>query len=156
MKRLSLGLLIGIGITTSAWAGCDGSGMMGATQENPIVSTVDLSFSPTYSVSSTSGTSGCKNWDFARYLEEERERYLASNKRDLLENIAQGAGPHLQAFSQLAGCVLPEPALNQLTRQHQASLEAAIHTSSATAWTQWVGWTKASFPNASYCANASS
>lgn len=156
MKRLFLGVLIGFGATASAWAGCSGSGMMGATPENPIMSTVDITFSPTYSVSSTSGTSGCKNWDFAQWLREERTRYLAQNQTELLENIAQGQGPHLQALAQLAGCTLPEHALSQVTQQHRQPLQAAVAASSEAIWHHWVNWTQASFPQASYCQHASS
>ena len=40
-------------------AGCRGEGFMGISSRDPIMSWVDLTYSPIYSSASTSGTSGC-------------------------------------------------------------------------------------------------
>ena len=58
-------------IKAETQAACRGEGFMGISSRDPIMSWVDLTYSPIYSSASTSGTLGCKNWDFGyeRYTE---------------------------------------------------------------------------------------
>ena len=75
------------------------------TPQDPVMSSVDITFSPAYSASSTSGTSGCQNWDFANnFIEKERINYVFSQKNEILIETAIGEGPHLDAFSVLMSC----------------------------------------------------
>ena len=57
-------------------AGCTSKGFLGATPEDPVMSVVDISLSPVYSFATTSGTSGCKNWDFGQLLKNERINFV--------------------------------------------------------------------------------
>jgi len=84
-------------------AGCEGT-YMGVTTENPVFSSIDLTFSPFYSTASTSGTSECPNWDFAHYLDESRRHYLTVQRVAILEETSQRQGPHLNALAQMMGC----------------------------------------------------
>ena len=62
-------------------AACRGEGFMGISSRDPIMSWVDLTYSPVYSSASTSGTLGCKNWDFGyeRYTEYVLRQFLKSH-----------------------------------------------------------------------------
>jgi len=87
-------------------AACRGEGFMGISSRDPIMSWVDLTYSPIYSSASTSGTSGCKNWDFGyeRYTEYVLRQFLKNSHEQLLSEAVQGQGPHIEALSRLMSC----------------------------------------------------
>mgnify|MGYP003977640877 FL=1 len=85
-------------------AACRGEGFMGVSSKDPIMSWVDLTYSPVYTSASTSGTSGCKNWDFSQYLEHERRQFITKSHQQLLVETVRGQGPHLEALSRLMEC----------------------------------------------------
>jgi len=85
-------------------AACSGEGFMGISSKNPIMSWVDFTYSPVYTSASTSGTSGCKNWDFTQYLERERRQFINKSHQQLLVETVRGQGPHLEALSRLMEC----------------------------------------------------
>ena len=78
-------------------AACRGEGYMGISSRDPIMSWVDLTYSPIYSSASTSGTSGCKNWDFGyeRYTEFALRQFLKKSHEQFLSETVQGKGPIL-------------------------------------------------------------
>ena len=78
--------------------------MMGATSEDPLLSSVDLTFSPIYSSATTSGTSNCPNWDIALQERFARWQFLVANQSILEEEIATGHGPHSEALGALYYC----------------------------------------------------
>ena len=87
-------------------AACRGEGYMGISSRDPIMSWVDLTYSPIYSSASTSGTLGCKNWDFGyeRYTEYVLRQFLKKSHEQLLSETVQGQGPHIEALSRLMAC----------------------------------------------------
>ncbi len=87
-------------------AGCRGEGFMGISSRDPIMSWVDLTYSPIYSSASTSGTSGCKNWDFGyeRYTEYVLRQFIKKSHEQLLTETVKGRGPHIEALSKLLAC----------------------------------------------------
>ena len=87
-------------------AGCRGEGFMGISSRDPIMSWVDMTYSPIYSSASTSGTSGCKNWDFGyeRYTEYVLRQFIKKSHEQLLSETVQGQGPHIEALSRLMAC----------------------------------------------------
>ncbi len=89
-------------------AGCRGEGFMGISSRDPIMSWVDMTYSPIYSSASTSGTSGCKNWDFGyeRYTEYVLRQFLKKSHEQLLSDTVQGQGPYIDALSRLMACPL--------------------------------------------------
>ena len=76
-SSLLLTSLFFLGVAES-FAGCEGT-MMGATSEDPLLSSVDLTFSPVYSSATTSGTSNCPNWDIALQERFARWQFLVAN-----------------------------------------------------------------------------
>ena len=65
VKKLSaVSVFLLIFIKAEPQAACRGEGFMGISSRDPIMSWVDLTYSPIYSSASTSGTLGCKNWDY--------------------------------------------------------------------------------------------
>ena len=85
---------------------CHKGGSMGYASGDPIMSTTDYLFVPTFTIASTSGTLGCENWDVVSLLQVE---YVAANWAPLAEDSAKGAGPHLDTLSQLMGCQKTNP-----------------------------------------------
>ncbi len=87
-------------------AGCRGEGFIGISSRDPIMSWVDLTYSPIYSSASTSGTSGCKNWDFGyeRYTEYVLKQFLKNSHEQFLSETVKGQGPHIEALSRLMAC----------------------------------------------------
>ena len=77
---------------------------MGISSKDPIMSWVDLTNSPLYASSSTSGTSGCKNWDFSNYLEYERTKFVTKSFSQILAESSRGYGSHIKALSMLMAC----------------------------------------------------
>ena len=93
-----------LGETTQLNAACRGEGFMGISTKDPIKSWVDLTFSPIYSSGSTSGTLGCKNWNFSQYIEHVRKQFIKQTHSQLLAETVQGRGPHLKALTELMTC----------------------------------------------------
>ena len=89
---------------TQLYAACRGEGFMGVSTNDPIMSWVDITFSPVYSSASTSGTLGCKNWNISQFLEQSRMQFLQQSHTQLLVETVQGHGPHLEALSKLMTC----------------------------------------------------
>ena len=87
-------------------AACRGEGFMGISSRDPIMSWVDLTYSPVYSSASTSGTLGCKNWDFGyeRYTEYVLRQFLKKSHEQFLFETVKGQGPHIEALSRLMAC----------------------------------------------------
>ena len=90
--------------STQLQAACRGEGFMGVSSNDPILSWIDLTYSPTYSSASTSGTSGCKNWEFSQYIEHVRRKFLKQTHSQLLAETVQGHGSHLEALTTLMIC----------------------------------------------------
>ena len=92
---------------------------MGVTSKDPVMSIVDLTFSPLYSSSTTSGTSGCQNWDFAFFLQKEREKFVRIQYQGLLEESSSGQGALLGAWSKLMACPFEvQTQFNLMMRDH--------------------------------------
>ncbi len=77
---------------------------MGFATKDMGMSSVDVTSSPTFIFASTSGTSGCKNWDFAEYWKVTQKKYLVAQWQLLSEEAAAGRGKHLEAMAGLMGC----------------------------------------------------
>ena len=105
-KFLVISVFMLIFIKAEPQAACRGEGFMGISSRDPIMSWVDLTYSPVYSSASTSGTSGCKNWDFGyeRYAENVLKQFLKKSHEQLLFETVQGQGPHIEALSRLMAC----------------------------------------------------
>ena len=101
---LLLSSILLLGESTQLHAACRGEGFMGVSSNDPIMSWVDLTFSPTYSSASTSGTLGCKNWNFTQYIEHVRKQFLKQTHSQLLAETVQGHGSHLEALTTLMTC----------------------------------------------------
>ena len=81
------GLLLGFTFLATPAMGCHKGGSMGMASEDPLNSTLDYTSGSTMVSASTSGTSGCENWDFvqsnrAQYLELSWKPYLKTWLRD--------------------------------------------------------------------------
>lgn len=109
-KRLKYFLLVSVFMLffnkAEPKAACRGEGYMGISSRDPIMSWVDLTYSPIYSSASTSGTSGCKDWDFGyeRYTEYVLRQFLKKSHEQFLSETVQGKGPHIEALSRLMAC----------------------------------------------------
>ena len=103
---LLLSSILLLGESTQLHAACRGEGFMGISSNDPIMSWVDLTYSPTYSSASTSGTLGCKNWNFGmgRYMEYVLNQFLKQSHTQLLAETVQGHGSHLEALTTLMTC----------------------------------------------------
>lgn len=101
---LFLSSILLLGESTQLHAACRGEGFMGISSNDPIMSWVDLTYSPTYSSASTSGTLGCKNWNFSQYIEHVRRKFLKQTHSQLLAETVQGHGSHLEALTTLMTC----------------------------------------------------
>ena len=74
---------------------------MGIASKDPGMLSVNVTFSPTFAGASTSGTSGCKKWNFSAQV---RQEFVESQWVQLREASAQGRGEHLSVFSNVMGC----------------------------------------------------
>ena len=101
---LLLSSILLLGESTQLHAACRSEGFMGISSNDPIMSWVDLTYSPTYSSASTSGTLGCKNWNFSQYIEHVRRKFLKQTHSQLLAETVQGHGSHLEALTTLMTC----------------------------------------------------
>ena len=103
---LTVSLFVVFFVKAELQAACRGEGYMGISSRDPIMSWVDLTYSPIYSSASTSGTSGCKNWDFGyeRYTEFALRQFLKKSHEQFLSETVKGQGPHIDALSRLMSC----------------------------------------------------
>ena len=109
-------------IKAESQAACRGEGYMGISSRDPIMSWVDLTYSPVYSSASTSGTLGCKNWDFGyeRYTEYVLRQFLKKSHEQLLYETVQGHGPHIEALSRLMACPYSsKDAFSDMLKEHR-------------------------------------
>lgn len=83
---------------------CHKGGPMGFANNDLGNFIVDLTSSPSYALGSTSGTSGCKDWDIAHHLTQAKTNYLIAEWDYFTEEAARGQGEHVQALAQLMGC----------------------------------------------------
>ena len=74
---------------------------MGIASKDPGMLSVNVTFSPIFAGASTSGTSGCKKWNFSAQV---RQDFVESQWALLREASAQGSGAHLAVFSNVMGC----------------------------------------------------
>ena len=114
-------------------AGCRGEGFIGISSRDPIMSWVDLTYSPIYSSASTSGTSGCKNWDFGyeRYTEYVLRQFLKKSHEQFLSETVQGQGPHIEALSRLMACPnSSKDAFSDMLKEHRQQTVEIFSTSS--------------------------
>ena len=74
---------------------------MGIASKDPGMLSVNVTFSPTFAGASTSGTSGCKKWNFSAQV---RQEFVESQWAQLREASAQGRGDYLTVFSNVMGC----------------------------------------------------
>lgn len=100
---LTLSLFLFSSVNFQSRAACRGEGFMGISSKDPIMSWVDLTSSPVYTSASTSGTSGCKNWDFPyeKYIEYVLRQFLEKSHEQFLVETVQGNGVHLEALSKI-------------------------------------------------------
>ena len=129
---LTVSLFLCFFVTTELKAACRGEGYMGISSRDPIMSWVDLTYSPIYSSASTSGTSGCKNWDFGyeRYTENVLRQFLKKSHAQLLSETVQGQGPHIEALSRLMACpYYSNNAFSVMLKEHRQQTVKIFSTS---------------------------
>ena len=99
----SILIFLFLGTNFQLKAACRGEGFMGISSKDPIMSWVDLTFSPGYTSASTSGTSGCKNWDFPyqKYMEYVIRKFIKKSHKQILVETVQGHGKHVNALSRI-------------------------------------------------------
>jgi len=99
---------------------CRGEGFLGISSKDPIMSWVDLTFSPVYTSASTSGTSGCKNWDFPyeQYMEYVIRKFIKNSEKQLLAETIQGYGNHVEALSLMTCPQSSVETFNHMLRSH--------------------------------------
>ena len=101
--RCKIVLLLAIGVflfSDTLWA-CHKGGPMGFATNDPGGFSLDITLSPTFTGASTKGSSGCKDWDYARH---QRIQYLETQWTFLSEEASQGKGDNLIALAQMMGC----------------------------------------------------
>ena len=113
-------ILIFSGLSFQIRGACRGEGYMGISSKDPIMSWVDLTFSPVYTSASTSGTSGCKNWDFPyeKYMEYVIRKFIRKSEQQLLLETVQGYGNHLEALSSMTCPQSSFKTFNHMLRIH--------------------------------------
>lgn len=94
-------LLITILLSKEEIVACHKGGPMGFATNDPGAFSLDITISPTYTGASTSGTAGCKDWD---YSHQQRKFFLETQWSYLSEDVARGKGDHLSAFTKIMGC----------------------------------------------------
>lgn len=114
---LFLCFLLGILSLESVWA-CHKGGPMGFANRDPGELLADITYSPSFSSGSTSGTSGCEDWNLSEHWKHQRLNFLMSQWEPLSTEGAKGHGHHLQALARLMGC----------SHEQQSSFEQLIQT----------------------------
>jgi len=129
---LSVSVLMLIFIKAESQAACRGEGFMGISSRDPIMSWVDLTYSPVYSSASTSGTLGCKNWDFGyeRYTAYVLRKFIKKSHEQLLSETVQGQGPHIEALARLMACPhSSKDAFSEMLKEHRQQTVEIFSTS---------------------------
>jgi len=118
---LSVLIFLFVGLNFQLKAACRGEGFMGISSKDPIMSWVDLTFSPVYTSASTSGTSGCKNWDFPyqRYIEYVIRKFIKNSHKQLLVETVQGHGKHVKALSMMTCPQSSSEMFNVMLKDHR-------------------------------------
>tara|TARA_B100000029_G_scaffold219664_1_gene217357 strand:- start:28 stop:546 length:519 start_codon:yes stop_codon:yes gene_type:complete len=133
---LTVSLFLCFFVTTELKAACRGEGYMGISSRDPIMSWVDLTYSPIYSSASTSGTSGCKNWDFGyeRYTEFALRQFLKKSHEQFLSETVKGQGPHIDALSRLMSCPYSsKEVFSDMLKEHRQQTVEIFSTSKQSA-----------------------
>ena len=125
-SRVLLLTLCWLWAASPLWA-CHRGGQMGFAKKDPGASTVDVTSSSAFTFASTSGTSGCQNWEmYARQQSSERSQallYVPHLWQAIKEEATQGTGEHLTALRQMLGCpAQQQPQFNLLLQRHYAGL----------------------------------
>ena len=135
-KFLVVSVFMLIFIKAEPQAACRGEGFMGISSRDPIMSWVDLTYSPVYSSASTSGTSGCKNWDFGyeRYTEFALIQFLKKSHEQFLSETVKGQGPHIDALSRLMSCPYSsKEVFSDMLKEHRQQTVEIFSTSKQSA-----------------------
>ena len=111
-------------IVTILWSeatlACHKGGPMGFATNDTGAFSLDITLSPTYTGASSSGTAGCKDWDYAQY---QRIQYLETQWTFIREEASQGKGERLIALAQIMGCTTERQAqFAVLVRNNYSSL----------------------------------
>jgi len=113
--KIVLLLAIGISLCSETLWACHKGGPMGFATNDPGGFSLDITLSPTFTGASTQGTSGCKDWDYAKH---QRIQYLETQWTFLSEEASQGKGENLIALAQLMGCAKERQAQFAVLLQH--------------------------------------
>ena len=99
---------------------CNRGGPMGLASKEPGMLSVNIIFSPTFAVASTSGTSGCKKWDLTAQV---RREFVENNWAQLREESSKGQGEYLAVFSAVMGCEIEgRTSFSQMLKEHYPQL----------------------------------
>ena len=131
-KFFTVSVFILFFIKAETQAACRREGFMGISSRDPIMSWVDLTYSPVYSRGSTSGTLGCKDWDFGyeSYAEYVLRQFLKKSHEQLLSETVQGQGPHIEALSRLMECPnSSKDAFSDMLKEHRQQTVEIFATS---------------------------
>ena len=115
LKCFLIACFILVSFSTKTFA-CHEGGAMGFASGNINGLLIDLTSIPTFIFASTSGTSGCKNWEFATATEQ--ELYVAFNWHLLARESAQGYGKSIDALATLSQCPKQAYTYFQKTMHH--------------------------------------
>ena len=93
---------------------------MGLASKEPGMLSVNITFSPTFAGASTSGTSGCKKWNFTAQV---RKEFVEKNWTQLREESSRGRGEYLAVFSDVMGCGIEgRIPFSQMLKEHYPQL----------------------------------
>ena len=95
------GLLLGFTFLATPAMGSHKGGSMGMASEDLLNSILDYTSAPTMVSASTSGTSGCENWNF---VQNNRVQLLELSWKTISEDVAKGQGEYLEILSKMCGC----------------------------------------------------
>ena len=94
-----------LAIVTILWnevaLACHKGGPMGFASNDPGAFSLDVTLSPFYVGASSSGTAGCKEWNYGRH---QRIQYLETQWTFIREEASKGKGERLIALAQIMGC----------------------------------------------------
>ena len=99
---------------------CNRGGPMGLASKEPGMLSVNIIFSPTFAAASTSGTSGCKQWNLTSQV---RRDFVENNWAQLREESSKGQGEYLAVFSDVMGCgIKGRIPFGQMLKEHYPRL----------------------------------
>ena len=115
---------------------CNRGGPMGFAHKDPGMLSVNITFSPTFAFASTSGTSGCKNWDYSIEL---RREFIQTQWVLLREESSRGGGEHIAVLSNMSGCLKAEHReFSRMLKQHYPDLFAKRSNSESQQWDRFL------------------